>query len=944
MAETKCISEVVFARIECKQASLEETSMARLHARTCTACARRLEALLRDRPDSLAPTLTENTAEHSPEPHAPPSAQILLPPPPGTGKRIGRYLTLRSLGAGGHGEVFVAYDLQLERKVALKLLWAHETGGKAQLLHEAQAMASLSHPNVVAVHDVGEHESGVFLAMDFVDGGDVHRWLRAAKRSWREILQVFLAAGKGLAAAHEKGLVHRDIKPANVLLSADGVARITDFGIAELPGPAPSGSQIPALAGTPGYLAPEQLEGQKATALSDQFAFAVSLWQALYGKRPFGGTSLEEQLLAVRQCELGPPPAGSQVPARVHQVLVRALSKAPAARFPSMGQMLAALADDPWRRRRRSLPAIAALVAALVAAALFARSELGKRSLCDQSRARLAGVWDPSRRQAAGQALLATGHPRAPQTWDSLSALLDRYAEGWGTMAQQACEASLVRGAESPHLFGLRSACLDRRLAELRALAGLVEHADAAFVDRALQVASSLSPLASCADASALEKAVEPPADPAARASIHDLHERLDRARLHRVAAQYDAALSLLDPLEADAAKLGWRPLQARIAHQRGLLLEERDDLQGSEAALYSAVARAEAGNDRATLAAAASRLMYVLGALDDRPVEALAWGELAVAALEAVGGGEPALQADVHSDRCAVLLEMQRPVDALAEGQRALELRRAVFGESHYLTGRALNNVGVSLGRVRREAEGLEHVRRAVAIVQPVLGPDHVQTLLFRNNESMLLRVLGRAAEAESVAVDVAARSERALGEKHRVTSFALLVLSRIRLDLGKADQARGEADRLYRLNDGKDALSGSALCARGAARVQLGEREAGLADEVAGTALIDAEPRHFGPEMLEELANLGDAYASLDRWPEAIAAYQRGLEAPFPELHEPRFAAQLRMGLARALWEKGDRKRARAVATEAAEILRKADTRPKDAAEAFRWLASHP
>lgn len=946
MPESNCITEAVFARLERKEASPEEATSAHLHARACPACASRLEQALAAKGDSFAPTLTGGAPGDGPAPRpSPPSERTLLPPPPGTGRRIGRYLTLRSLGLGGHGEVFVAYDLKLERKVALKLLWAGQAGGKEHLLREAQAMASLSHPNVVAVHDVGEHEGGVFLAMDFVDGGDVHNWLRERPRGPSEIVDVFLAAGRGLAAAHAKGLVHRDVKPANVLVGADGVARITDFGIAQLPGLAPSGAQIPALAGTPGYFAPEQLEGLKATALSDQFSFAVSLWQALYGKRPFGGGSLEEQLEAIRECRLEPPPAGPAVPSRVRKVLLRALSKEPGRRFPSMDALLVSLAHDPWRKRRRSLPAMAALAVALVLGALFARSELAKRSLCDRSRARLAGVWDGGRRSAAQQAMLATGHPRAAPTWDALRPALDRYAQAWGEMAHQACQASLVEGSQSPHLFGLRSACLDRRLAELGALAGLVERADGAFVDRALQVAAALSPLSSCADAAALEKAVEPPADPAARTSARELLARLDRARLHRLAAQYDAALALLAPLQAEAQALGWRPLQARVSLQRGLLLEEKDDLKGAEASLFEAVAFAEAGADRATLAAAASRMMYVLGH-SDRPVEeALRWGELADAALEASGAADATLEGDVHSDRCAVLLMLQRPREALAEGRRAVQLRREVFGESHFLYARALNNMGLAMARARQEGEGLLHVRRAAEIASDAVGPDHVQALLFRANVAFVLRALGRASESAELAAEVAGRSRRVLGEGHRVTVWAELGLVRARLDLGQYEQALPEVDRVLAAQGAvEDGFTGDVRCTRASVLAGLGRLEEALAEHLAGWALLDKDPTSMGPEVLEQLAALGDAHAALKRWPEALAAYERGLKVPMPDLHAPRFAAQVRMGLARSLWESGgDRERARALATEAADLLRKADVRPGEAAEAFRWLASH-
>jgi len=136
------------------------------------------------------------------------------------------------------GEVYAAYDPELDRKVAVKLL--HVSAGvgpalgeqKARLLREAQAIARLSHPNVVVVHDVGSFEDQVFVAMEFVDGNTVSHWLHAGARSWREIIDVFVAAGRGLSAAHAARLVHRDFKGENVMLTATGHVRVMDFGLA----------------------------------------------------------------------------------------------------------------------------------------------------------------------------------------------------------------------------------------------------------------------------------------------------------------------------------------------------------------------------------------------------------------------------------------------------------------------------------------------------------------------------------------------------------------------------------------------------------------------------------------------------------------------------------------------------------------------------------------
>ncbi|MBL4686819.1 MAG: serine/threonine protein kinase, partial [Nannocystaceae bacterium] len=235
------------------------------------------------------------------------------------GERLGRFRVLERLGKGGMGVVYSAYDPQLDRKIAVKLLRPDVQDGMgseaatARLLREAQAMAKISDPNVIVVHEVGVLKGRVFLAMEFVDGGTLGSWM-AKRPSWREVLEVFLKAGSGLVAAHRGGLVHRDFKPENVLMGTDGRVRVVDFGLArslfdeevEEHNTRPIGEEpeldsfntpltrTGAIMGTPAYMSPEQHLGRPATARADQFSFCVAMWEALFGSRPFRGTSLAE--------------------------------------------------------------------------------------------------------------------------------------------------------------------------------------------------------------------------------------------------------------------------------------------------------------------------------------------------------------------------------------------------------------------------------------------------------------------------------------------------------------------------------------------------------------------------------------------------------------------------------------------------------------------------
>ncbi|MCA9636086.1 MAG: serine/threonine protein kinase, partial [Myxococcales bacterium] len=327
------------------------------------------------------PNLAE-TVPSLPEDPALIETRASVPPPPAVKRpeapaRIGRFVVLRPLGAGGMGQVFLAYDEALDRKVALKLLRAADWDeGRARLRREAQAMARVAHPNVVPIFEVGEHAGQVFLAMEYVVGVTLKEWAEAAPRGWREIVGVYLQAARGLQAAHAVDVVHRDFKPENALVSSDvdGVrVRVLDFGLAALPAPSDMNTESDAegsldapaafatvagtVMGTPAYMAPEQHLAAPTDARTDVFAFTVALYEALYDERPFGGETFDELQRAVTTGRVQPAPAGAQVPPWLRRVLLRGLAVDPDARWPSMAALLAALSRDPERSRRRWLAA-----------------------------------------------------------------------------------------------------------------------------------------------------------------------------------------------------------------------------------------------------------------------------------------------------------------------------------------------------------------------------------------------------------------------------------------------------------------------------------------------------------------------------------------------------------------------------------------------------------
>ncbi len=319
------------------------------------------------------------------------------PGEPATATQIGRFAILRRVGAGAMGVVHAAYDEELDRRVAIKLLLDGAPAGseeRARMTREALAMARLSHPNVVQIHEVGEHAGQVFIAMEYVRGATLSQWLVAGERSWQEILDVFEQAGRGLLAAHRAGLVHRDFKPDNVLVGHDGRVRVADFGLAHIQAARgsdsgdsmtmPSSRHLGAgvslqggRVGTPAYMSPEQHDGVATDARSDQFSFCVALYQAVYQQHPFAAATVFQLAIAVHEGAVREPPAGHAAPAWVHRALATGLAPNPGHRHASMEVLLAELSRDPpapasvWR----SLATAAAVVGLAGLAWLALRGE-----------------------------------------------------------------------------------------------------------------------------------------------------------------------------------------------------------------------------------------------------------------------------------------------------------------------------------------------------------------------------------------------------------------------------------------------------------------------------------------------------------------------------------------------------------------------------------------
>ncbi|MFP2933446.1 serine/threonine-protein kinase, partial [Pyxidicoccus sp. 3LG] len=363
-------------------------------------------------------------------------------------KQLGRYLLLARLGAGGMGEVFKAYDPELDRRVAVKLLRPELLAGpgadenRARMLREAQALARLADSRVVTVHDAGAHGDQVFLAMEYVEGQTLREWLEAGPHPWRQVLERFLEAGWGLAAAHAAGLVHRDFKPQNVLVARDGRVKVADFGLArgadEVTPAAPTEglallsvvTHAGIVLGTPAYMAPEQRAGRNVDARADQYAFSVALHEALYGRHPFQGVPPGGAPL--------PPPPRPGVPRGLAPVLLRGMALRPDARFPSMAALLGALSREASapRRRRRVLLAGALTVATMTGLLVWREATPAP---CQGAEAQWAESWGEARAAAVGTALRRTGVPFAEDTAAQVARRVEDYGRRWVAQHTDAC-------------------------------------------------------------------------------------------------------------------------------------------------------------------------------------------------------------------------------------------------------------------------------------------------------------------------------------------------------------------------------------------------------------------------------------------------------------------------------------------------------------------------
>ena len=662
-----------------------------------------------------------------------------------TGAQLDRYVIIDQVGEGGMGTVYRAYDPELDRRVAIKVVRAdhHTPESRQRILREAQSLARLSHPNVIPVHDAGTAGGQVYLVMEFVDGCNLRDWLRTQKRSDADIARMFLAAGYGLAAAHGAGLVHRDFKPHNVLVGDDGRVRVLDFGLArgegkedknEAPGPARESAALRlasvhtgrvvdtvtragSLVGTPAYMAPEQLLGEAATAASDQFSFAVSLFEALAGERPYADDNLFVLLRSMQERKVAP--SARQLPGWAKKVIDRALSPAPEARYPDMDSLLEALSGKRRRRRRRAA-LVTAAATVLLAAGGAAAMQPAATPPCSGEGDPLADTWNDDVRQTIRTRLGDGG------ATDKVIAALSEHASAWRDARQDSCEATHVRNDQSGELFDLRVACFDRRRAELGALTSLLaepERGVTAF--DALQAAQSLPSVQLCDGGSDLRLTVPPPQGAEAQAQQHDIEVAVAEGTALFMMGDMQRASDTLEDAVDRARKLGYAPLQAEALFALGMLEARYEAPDQAVETLYEAQWLAESvGLDR-VIADARIWAMYPVGSKLGRPAEAEQLAQGARAVLERMGG-DPELEARYNDHLGSVRNGIERRlVEALELYRKGLALNERVWG-SHLKVGLSAANAAITLTSLGRFAEARQMFARSTHELATNAGPDN--------------------------------------------------------------------------------------------------------------------------------------------------------------------------------------------------------------------------
>jgi tetratricopeptide (TPR) repeat protein/predicted Ser/Thr protein kinase len=842
--------------------------------------------------------------------------------------KIGRFVVLRKLGQGAMGIVYLAYDPKLDRRVALKLVDTSALGsemGDAQirLEREAQAAAALGHPNVVTVYDVGQQGEDVFLAMEYVEGSSLTDWMKE-EHGWREVVEVFTEIAQGLAAAHAADLIHRDFKPDNVLMGKDGRPRVADFGLAR---PTQGWSAHDAakmlrsdpstralmlrsdnamastgeVCGTPAYMAPEQFAGVDVTAASDQFGFCASMYEALFGYRPYKGQSVTELAVAVIENKREPLPTGHRVPKSVIDAVLRGLHPEVDKRHPSMHALAERLQGALRARTRNRVLAGGAFLAVLAGGfGAQAASALDEQP-CEAAHHEIETEWNDGQRASVRRALSDAGlSPEATIEY------LDTYAQAWTEQRVASCEATRVSGEQSDEVLSVRTACLDRLRARVGAATTSLTEAPAPAMLDALALA--LPDVGTCAEVQEL-MAMATTYDGDAEASL-EAEARWTEAsatmatlalRSHEPPSQWlPMAEALRDTGEthdlAQAAAYGYYwlgfgaqhegdhpaameayeaalPFAARSPDTRLLpnLLLKRAESQYQTQAFVDAEATATLGRamtsrirDASERGEMQTEFDATLAFVANERHEPERGASLAREALEREGSPAP-VRERLHAALGSACRELGDMPCAFQHHGVALELAVSLPRIAPLELAGRFANVGLMYADAGDGKGAVEHLRKAADAVEKAFGPEHPMRGRILSDMGGIQGAMMDPEDGERDLLAGLAITEANHGEDHPELVEALVDLTTTQLRLGKLDDA-----------------------------LRNGQRAARIVDAAF-------EPRH--PDRARPRLALADALMAYGRFEDAARQLQEGLQClQGPQTH-PMQRAEFGFALARAL-----------------------------------------
>ena len=624
--------------------------------------------------------------------------------------KLGRYHLLEQVGAGGMGIVWGAWDPELDRRVAIKLVRTELASARERIVREGQALAKLSHPNVVPIYDVGVVDEQVYLVMEWVRGENLRAWA-IKPRSDREIAAVYRAAAHGLAAAHAAGLVHRDFKPDNAMVGDDGRVRVLDFGLARGHAEASDGAR----AGTPMYMAPEQAEGEAVPA-SDQFAVGVSLREAL-GKAP---------------------------PRWLAEIIARATATDPAQRFASMGDLETALGRDParvWRRRLVAVGVVGVAGAAFAIGTLRAGDAVER---CSGGVAEIAKVWNAGVGAGIAAHLRGLG-PYGTEISKTIEGELDRYATRWASAYREACQ-SHDRGELTSPIYAANLGCLERARVALATVSEVLVTASPVRLPDALVAARALPMADRCRSDTETSSVAPPPEAIAGR--VAEVGGQVERARMLALAVD-PRAIETAAKAARDAEELNYPALVGRAALVHGFALLMQQKRVEAIVAFDRATTAALEARDGTTAVEAIARKLFARATRVDATSAGIAAETQATVALAeplALGlrpsGGFP--RALLFNNAGTVALARQDTTAARAWFEKALGERPTGTADGVELASIVGNLALVEPDHAKRD----ELFDREGDELATALGADHPLTLDARIRAAMFVEHPGHARE----------------------------------------------------------------------------------------------------------------------------------------------------------------------------------------------------